>query len=133
MIRLECNLYVCNLKFKAGWKCLNARLFLSKKLSPRTWFLDLQKGRDTTQELVVSFIIHEIYEAALEESFPARLCVVRAPGAYNLFHDFPSEGRRVFSLHQNYFPSKFSRLITRDVFNFSSKFAFLHFPRLRVG
>lgn len=53
----------------------------------------------------MSFIIHEIYEAASEESFPARL---RAPGAYFMIFQVQGEVKYFLS---DYFPPKFFEMI----------------------
>lgn len=65
----------------------------------------------------MSFIIHEIYEAASEESFPARL---RAPGAYFMIFQVQGEVKYFLS---DYFPPKFFEMINHS----HSKFAFLRF------
>ena len=56
--------------------------FLSKKILSQLGPRILEREEIRLWSFPVSFIIHEIYEADREESFPARLCAVAAPGAY---------------------------------------------------
>ena len=74
--------------------------FLSKKILSQLGPRILEREEIRLWSFPVSFIIHEIYEADREESFPARLCAVAAPGAY--FVIFQAKwrergGARIFS------------------------------------
>lgn len=78
--------------------------FLSKKFSLNLVLGSWKGKRYDFGVSPVSFIIHEIYEADREESFPARLCAVAAPGAYFMIFQAKrerivlEEEGRVFSL-----------------------------------